>query len=79
MLWASPGCEGTISTKEKKPVSKMLRNAWIALAILALVTMATACGGSQGSSSTSSANVAAVIKGLDNPFFQAMQQGHHHQ
>ena len=59
-------------------MSKMLRNAWIALAILALVTMATACGGSQGSSSsssTSSGNVAAVIKGLDNPFFQAMQQG----
>lgn len=53
-------------------MSKILRNAWIALAVLALVTMVTACGGSQGSSS-SSGNVAAVIKGLDNPFFQAMQ------
>lgn len=59
-------------------MSKMLRKVSIALAILALVTMVTACGGSSGSSSgsnTSSGKVAAVIKGLDNPFFQAMQQG----
>src|ERR1700730_15422174 len=62
------------SQQGEKTVSKILRNAWIALAVLPLVTMVTACGGSQGSSS-SSGNVAAVIKGLDNPFFQAMQQG----
>ena len=57
-------------------MSKLFHNAWIALAILALVTTVTACSGVQNSSSgTSSGNGAAVIKGLDNPFFQAMQQG----
>lgn len=58
-------------------MNTMFRKALIALAILALVTMVTACGGSSGSSgsSTSSGNVAAIIKGLDNPFFQAMQSG----
>jgi ABC-type sugar transport system substrate-binding protein len=40
----------------------------------------TACGGSDGTSAGSSpgsspVKVAAVIKGLDNPFFQAMQSG----
>ncbi len=59
-------------------MSKKLSESRIALVILAVVMMAVAaCGGSQGSSSSSSGNgqVAAVIKGLDNPFFQAMQQG----
>ncbi len=56
-------------------MSTLLRKVWIAVAILALVTMVTACGGSSGSSSTGSGNVAAIIKGLDNPFFQAMQKG----
>lgn len=59
-------------------MSKMLHRAWFALTILALITLATACGSSQSSSSSSSSSsgkVAAIIKGLDNPFFQAMQQG----
>ncbi len=54
-------------------MSAMLRKVSIVLAILALVTMIAACGGTSGSSSNG--NVAAIIKGLDNPFFQAMQQG----
>ncbi len=60
-------------------MNTMFRKVSIALAILALVTMITACGGSSGSgsssSSSTSSNVAAIIKGLDNPFFQAMQMG----
>lgn len=52
-----------------------------------LATALTACGGSDGSSSGATttagssgaaaggANVAAVVKGLDNPFFQTMQAG----
>lgn len=43
------------------------------------VLVTAACGSSGGSQSSSSSSgngqVAAVIKGLDNPFFQAMQQG----
>jgi ABC-type sugar transport system substrate-binding protein len=35
----------------------------------------TSAGGSGGSSSTGPAKIAAVIKGLDNPFFQTMEQG----
>ncbi|MBX5458662.1 MAG: substrate-binding domain-containing protein [Thermogemmatispora sp.] len=46
----------------------------ILLAVLGVII--TACGGaSSGSGSSGSAQVAAVIKGLDNPFFQAMQRG----
>ncbi len=57
-------------------MSKKLRGSRIALVILAVVMMAVAaCGGSQSSSSASGGQVAAIIKGLDNPFFQAMQQG----
>ena len=44
----------------------------------ATLTLLAACGGSDGDSSTDtggSSNVAAVIKGLDNPFFQAMEDG----
>jgi len=45
-------------------------------AALAAVTLA-ACGGaaSSGGAAPGPAKVAAVIKGLDNPFFQLMQQG----
>lgn len=58
-------------------MSKKLRETGIAMMILAVMMLTAACGGSQGSSSSSSSNgqVAAIIKGLDNPFFQAMQQG----
>ncbi|WP_052889378.1 substrate-binding domain-containing protein [Thermogemmatispora carboxidivorans] len=47
----------------------------ILLAVLGVIV--TACGGasSGGSGSNGSTQVAAVIKGLDNPFFQAMQRG----
>jgi len=59
-------------------VSKKLRETGIAMVILAVMMLTAACGGSQGSSSSSSSSngqAAAIIKGLDNPFFQAMQQG----
>jgi ABC-type sugar transport system substrate-binding protein len=67
-------------------VSKKLYRSRITLVLLAVVMMVVAaCGESQSSTSssanssnssnTSSGPVAAVIKGLDNPFFQAMQQG----
>src|SRR5918911_1747910 len=38
-------------------------------------TSSNAGGGGGGGGSTSRRKIAAVIKGLDNPFFQAMQQG----
>ncbi|MGY1653014.1 sugar ABC transporter substrate-binding protein [Geodermatophilus sp. SYSU D01119] len=44
----------------------------------ATVTLLAACGGGgsdSGSSADGATTVAAVIKGLDNPFFQAMQDG----
>jgi ribose transport system substrate-binding protein len=44
----------------------------------ATVTLLAACGGGEsdsGSSADGATTVAAVIKGLDNPFFQAMQDG----
>src|SRR5205085_8038950 len=63
-----------LSNKGDKTVSKKLRGTGIALALLAVMMIVAACGGSQGSSS-GSGQVAAIIKGLDNPFFQAMQQG----
>jgi ABC-type sugar transport system substrate-binding protein len=55
----------------------------MAVAVLALVLTAcnrgtssgTSGGGSGGGSGSSAGKTAAVIKGLDNPFFQAMQQG----
>jgi ABC-type sugar transport system substrate-binding protein len=42
--------------------------------IAALALTASACGGDSGASS-SDGDVAAVIKGLDNPFFQQMEAG----
>ncbi len=57
-------------------MSKKLHQVGIAVVILAVMMLAAACGGgSQGSSSSSNNRVAAIIKGLDNPFFQAMEQG----
>ena len=44
----------------------------------ATVTLLAACGGSDSGSSSAAdggSTVAAVIKGLDNPFFQAMEDG----
>jgi ABC-type sugar transport system substrate-binding protein len=48
----------------------------------ATVTLLAACGGGDGGTAASgssgaagSTKIAAVIKGLDNPFFQAMQEG----
>ena len=59
-------------------MNKKLHEIGMILMILAVLVTA-ACGGSQSSSGSSSSSgnsqVAAVIKGLDNPFFQAMQQG----
>lgn len=63
-------------------MNKRLHTIGMVLMVLAVLATA-ACGGSQSSSSGSSSSnnssgnsqVAAVIKGLDNPFFQAMQQG----
>jgi len=45
----------------------------IPLGVVALAL--TACSGSSDGGSGGSGNVAAVIKGLDNPFFQAMEDG----
>jgi ABC-type sugar transport system substrate-binding protein len=58
-------------------VSKKLHRTGIVLVILAVMMIVAACGSSQSSTGGSSGNgqVAAVIKGLDNPFFQAMQKG----
>src|SRR2546430_7021948 len=62
-----------------KTVSTKLSRAGLVFIIVSLVTMMiSACGGSQsGSTGTSSggSRIAAGIKGLDNPFFQAMEQG----
>lgn len=55
-------------------MSKKLRGHGMILMMLAVMLIVAACGGSQSGSSGTS-QVAAVIKGLDNPFFQAMQQG----
>ena len=54
-----------------------LRTARIAvpLGVAALVLTGCSGGGAAGGDGTSSSNVAAVIKGLDNPFFQAMESG----
>lgn len=55
------------------------RHIWTATALAAVTGLAlTACGSSDSGSTASgggSAKVAAVIKGLDNPFFQTMEQG----
>lgn len=60
-------------------MGKKLRGPRIALAILATTMAVSACTQPQRSSSNggsgSTGQVAAVIKGLDNPFFQTMQQG----
>jgi ABC-type sugar transport system substrate-binding protein len=45
------------------------------IAVGALALTACSSGGSTGGSSAGSTKVAAVIKGLDNPFFQTMEQG----
>lgn len=54
-------------------MSKRLYAIGTILVILATLVTAACSGSSTGSSSSD--NIAAVIKGLDNPFFQAMQQG----
>ena len=46
-----------------------------ALALSACGSSGSTTAGSGGSSSAGPAKVAAVIKGLDNPFFQTMEQG----
>ncbi|ARJ07483.1 LacI family transcriptional regulator [Cnuibacter physcomitrellae] len=54
----------------------MKRVTRIALPLGALALLLAGCAGSgSGSDGSGSSNVAAVIKGLDNPFFQAMQSG----
>lgn len=57
-----------------------MRRSWLLAGALATGLVLTACGGGSGSGSGSSGGggdvrVAAVIKGLDNPFFRAMQKG----
>jgi ABC-type sugar transport system substrate-binding protein len=68
------------NTRVSKSVRRGVGGAVAAVAMLGLA----ACGGGQGAQSGSAqsgggqaggAKVAAVIKGLDNPFFQAMQKG----
>jgi ABC-type sugar transport system substrate-binding protein len=52
------------------------RRTVVATALAAGAAMAlTACGGGDSGSAAAPASVAAVIKGLDNPFFQAMEKG----
>lgn len=51
------------------------RRALIATALAAGVAMALTACGSGDSGGADPATVAAVIKGLDNPFFQAMEKG----
>jgi|tagenome__1003787_1003787.scaffolds.fasta_scaffold20890673_2 ABC-type sugar transport system substrate-binding protein len=58
------------------------RTVLTATTLAGMTVLLSACGGSSGGSapaaaggSASGANVAAVIKGLDNPFFQAMESG----
>ncbi|MEP9382966.1 substrate-binding domain-containing protein [Nocardioides cheoyonin] len=55
------------------------RHRWGAVALLAAAGLAlTACSSSDSNASgsgSSSTKIAAVIKGLDNPFFQSMEQG----
>lgn len=52
------------------------RGALVATALAAAVAMSlTACGGGDSTRAAAPASVAAVIKGLDNPFFQAMEKG----
>ena len=46
----------------------------VAVPVVALTLGMTACSGG-GSTTSGDTKVAAVIKGLDNPFFQAMQDG----
>ena len=49
------------------------RRGWLRMAVAGSLAMAlTACG---GGSTSGAAPVAAVVKGLDNPFFQTMQRG----
>lgn len=43
--------------------------------IAALALTASACGGGDGDSASADGRVSAVIKGLDNPFFQQMEDG----
>jgi ABC-type sugar transport system substrate-binding protein len=45
----------------------------VAVAVVALV--AAGCGGDSGARDSGGAGVGVVIKGLDNPFFAAMEQG----
>jgi ABC-type sugar transport system substrate-binding protein len=68
--------------KGYEKVNKKRHGYRVALAILATAIAATACtapqrssDGSNNNGSNSTGQVAAVIKGLDNPFFQTMQQG----
>src|SRR5215217_1182579 len=79
-----PGCKSRrtvwISRWKDTPMqvshgSRKSRRTLIAVAAISAGTLVlTAC--STGSNGTSNAtNIAAIIKGLDNPFFQSMQQG----
>lgn len=55
--------------------SRRRRQAAVVLAVTAVAATSAACGGGSESSSDGSTKVAAVIKGLDNPFFQSMEKG----
>ncbi|MGH3425447.1 MAG: substrate-binding domain-containing protein, partial [Nocardioidaceae bacterium] len=56
-----------------------MRRSWLLAGVLAGGLVLAACGGggsgSGGSGGGGEVRVAAVIKGLDNPFFAAMQKG----
>ncbi|MET0713718.1 MAG: hypothetical protein ABWY57_02295, partial [Mycetocola sp.] len=56
------------------PWAKSLRVV-IPVGVLALALTGCSGGGDSGSDAASSDKIAAVIKGLDNPFVQAMEDG----
>lgn len=56
----------------RAPRSRRLAAAAVAAS---LCLVASACGGDDSSASDGDSSVAAVIKGLDNPFFQQMEAG----
>lgn len=66
-----------MSHAPSKSRTALLSVAAVATAALSLAACSDGGGTSGGGSTTASgdASVAAVIKGLDNPFFQAMEQG----
>ena len=73
--WSSPAA---ITRRNHQMLQRRSTRTRLAvLAVCGSLSLAiTACGDDSGTSgSTASGDVAAVIKGLDNPFFQQMEAG----